>query len=95
MLYSTLKSLLPPLCPCADISLASKIDPNWEGVAVEVNSIIMVIYPVASVSGNGSDLAWNVDIMDQESYDPDVYDFEDVYAAIGFVVATHLKLTSI
>ena len=95
MLYGQIISTLKPILPKAEVYLASKMDPNWEGVAVEVNNIFMVIYPTSSVA-NSKDTDWLVDVMQNDGnydFDPDVNEFPTCEDAIGFIFAKYLLLT--
>lgn len=88
MLNSKIISILSPICSKAEVYPASKMDPNWEGVVMEINTIVAVIYP-------DQDGEWNVDIMSTENCDADVENFNSVYDAIGKIVSLYLEASSI
>lgn len=82
-LVSTLNSALVNLGGSA--KAAYEVVPEWRGAMVQVNNITLVVYQ------DEQDDSWTVDVIDAEGC-PDVYGFADVYEAVGFVVATYLRL---
>lgn len=97
MEYETLKAALVRLMPKAEVTLASEVTHDWEGVAVRVNSSMVVIYRASDVSGPEEE-GWIVDkfSVDQDdpmSFVPDVADFGTEAGAALYVLGWYLELT--
>ncbi len=90
MLYTKLVEILAAELPELEVYLASDMDPNWEGVVVEMGSVRFLISPDSTT--HASNEPWQVDTMveTEEAVEVDVNIYDDIWDAIGAVVGKTL-----